>query len=182
MAIETNQNNRTTDAASNVEDVRSAFTNLPQAAQAAIIESTVNLLPPIDVCGLILTPTQLETDIKTIMSRVRITSTLSGFSGSVINVGDTFQLNVKVRNCTGHDLNNVQLIASSTSFASVTSAGTVSLGKLLNAAPDASATFQCKGSAATPTTSDTLINLTLFANPDLRGVDSSTVKGQVALS
>ena len=40
----------------------------------------INLPTPIDLSGLILVQTALETDLKTIMGRVRLTPTLGGAS------------------------------------------------------------------------------------------------------
>jgi hypothetical protein len=175
--------NKTADVSARIAELSKEVAALPQPARAALIESAGLDLPGLDICGLILSPTSLETDLKTILGRVRITTTVSGFPGSVLNVGENFQLTVKVRNCTGHDLDNVQVIASSTSFAAVTgTTNTANLGRLSNASAEVSTMFPCKAIAVTPTQSgppDTLINVTLLANVDLRSTASRAVQGEV---
>ena len=169
-----------------VAAVQSQLAALPESARTAVLEQEViNLPTPIDLCGLILVQTALETDLKAIMGRVRLTPTLGGFSGSVINVGEAFTVSVKVRNCTGHDLRNVRLRASGTAFASVTGTSSVDLGDLLNASPEQTVEFQGHATAVTPTPGgppDTLLNLSLTANVDLRSSISRTVQGEVAIS
>ena len=103
----------------------------------------------------------------------------------MINTGEFFTVTVKVRNCTGHDLREASLRASGTSFASVVGASSVSLGDMTNASPEKTAVFQAKAIAVTPTPTgpaDTLINLNLSANVDLRGTVAKTVQGQVAVN
>jgi hypothetical protein len=173
------------DSGAQMAAVQSQLAALPESARAAVLEQAVIDLPTIDFCGLILVPTALENDIKTIMGRVRLTPTLGGFAGSVINVGEAFTVTVKVRNCTGHDLSNVRLRAGGTSFASVTGASSVDLGDLPNASAEQTVVFQCQATAVTPTPSgpaDTMINLSLTANVDLRGTATRTVQGEVAIS
>jgi hypothetical protein len=173
------------DARKRVADVQSRLAALPEAARTEVLEQAVIDLPTIDFCGLILVPTALENDLKTIMGRVRLTPSLGGFAGSVINTGEAFTVTVKVRNCTGHDLRNVRLRASGTSFASVTGASSADLGDLTNASAEQTVVFQCQATAVTPTPSgpaDTMINLSLTANVDLRGAASKAVQGEVAIS
>jgi hypothetical protein len=179
----TTEATKATDLTARIAALSKELTSLPEPARAAIMESAALDLPTLDICGLILSPTGLENDLKTIMGRVRITPTVTGFAGSVLNVNDNFQLVVKVRNCTGHDLTNVRLIANGTTFAVVTGTTNVAnLGNLGNAAPEVSTTFPCRAIAVTPTPSgppDTLINLSLQANIDLRSAVGRAVQGEV---
>jgi hypothetical protein len=173
------------DAGKQVAAVQSQLAALPETERATILEQAVLDLPTIDLCGLILAPTGLENDLKTIMGRVRLTPTLGGFSGSVINSGETFTVTVKVRNCTGHDLRGVRLRASGSTFASVTGTSSVDLGDMTNASPEKSVVFQAQAIAVTPTPAgpaENLINLSLTANVDLRGSASKAVQGEVAVN
>src|SRR5262245_24924358 len=146
------------DARKRVADVQSRLAALPEAARTEVLEQAVIDLPTIDFCGLILVPTALENDLKTILGRVRLTPSLGrvrlspslgGFAGSVINTGEAFTVTVKVRNCTGHDLRSVRLRASGTAFASVTGASSADLGDLGNASAEQTVVFQCQATAVT---------------------------------
>jgi hypothetical protein len=173
------------DAGKQMAAVQSQLAALPDNERAAVLEQAVIDLPTIDLCGLILAPTGLENDLKTIMSRVRLTASLGGFSGTVINTGEAFTVTVKVRNCTGHDLRGASLRASGTSFASIVGASSASLGDMTNASPEKTVVFQAQAIAVTPTPSgpaDTLINLTMSANVDPRGTTAKAVQGEVAVN
>ena len=59
------------------------------------------------------------------------------------------------------------------------------MGDLLNASPEQTVEVQGQATAVTPTPSgppDTLLNLSLTANVDLRSSISRTVQGEVAIS
>jgi len=173
------------DAGQQVAAVQSQLAALPDSARAAVLEQAMVDLPIIDFCGIILTPTSLENDLKSIMGRVRLSGTLGGFAGTVINVGEAFTVTAKVRNCTGHDLRNVRLRAGGTQFASVVGTSSADLGDLTNASAEKTVVFQATATAVTPTPGgppDTLINLTLTANVDLRSTASKAVQGEVAVS
>jgi hypothetical protein len=117
----------------------------------------VSILPP--HCGLILTPTQFEQDLKTIAGRVTVTARVS--STGALNVGDSFQVVASLKNCSGFHLDNAKLVATGTSFASVTGPSTIDLGDVNNGATK-SATFQCSAIGITPTLSgpaDPVINV-----------------------
>jgi hypothetical protein len=135
--------------AARVASLKSELASLPEGSRSALIEQAlidVPIFPPF--CGLILSPTQFEQDLKTIAGRVTVTATLS--STGALNVGDTFQVTASLRNCTGFRLENAKLVATGTLFASVTGATTVDLGDVNNGATK-SATFQCSAVAQTPT-------------------------------
>lgn len=165
-----------------VKELSKELSQLPDAERKAVIEETISIgIPPIDLCGLVLSPTALEKDIETILKRVRLDAKLSGFPGSNINVNEPFQVDVKVRNCTGHDLKNVIIYAYGTSYATLTSPNYVTLGNMPNAAPEVLATFKCKAIATTPasTPADTLLSLWIHCNVDLRGQRGEEVKGEI---
>jgi hypothetical protein len=130
--------------------LRAEVAALPDMARSALFEQTLVDLPGQPTfCGLILSPTQFETDLRTIAGRASVTAQLLT-AQSALNVGDTFQVKATLKNCTGFRLADAQLVASGTQFASVTSTGTVDLGALGNG-NSASATFQCKATSQTPT-------------------------------
>lgn len=167
-----------------IEALHNELATLPDTARAAVIEDVMNVQRGLDLCGLAIS-TPLENDLKTIIDRVRINANISGIVGTTINVGETFNVNVTVRNCTAHDLKNVKLTARNTQFATVTSPPSFDLGDLANAAPLVSRTFQCKALAATPTPNgpaDTLIALSVSANVDLRSFLSEKVQGEIVVS
>jgi hypothetical protein len=131
--------------------LRAEVAALPEMARSALLEQALVDLPGQPTfCGLILSPTQFETDLRTIAGRASVSAQLG--SSSAINVGDTFKVSATLKNCTGFRLADAQLVATSTQFATVTSTTTVDLGALANGA-SASATFQCKATAQTPTLS-----------------------------
>jgi hypothetical protein len=129
--------------------LRAEVAALPEMARSALLEQTLVDLPGQPIfCGLILTPTQFETDLRTIAGRASVTAQLSGTSA--INVGDTFKITATFKNCTGFRLTDAQIIANDTQYATVTGPNSVDLGPLGNGS-STSATFQCKAIAETPT-------------------------------
>lgn len=153
-------NKAETEFTARVASLKAELASLPDEGRSVLIEQAlvdVPILPPL--CGLILSPTQFEQDLKTIAGRVTVTATLS--ATGALNVGDTFQVVATLKNCTGFHLENAKLVATGTSFASVTAPSTVDLGDLNNGATK-SATFQCTATAVTPTLSgpaDPVINV-----------------------
>jgi hypothetical protein len=154
---------------------------LPERARSLLLEQALVDLPGQPTfCGLILSPTQFETDLRTIAGRASVTAQLA--TTSAINVGDTFKVTATLKNCTGFRLADAQLIASDTQFANVTSTNTVDLGALANGG-SASTTFQCKAVAQTPTLSgppDPLIKVFGRLVLDLTSATATTsVQGEI---
>ena len=151
---------------------------LPEQERESLIDDLI--INPDLLCGIVFFPTSLEQDIQTIMNRVRINATIVPSSGSVINEGEDFIVNVNVRNCAGHDLRDVTLRATGTTFAKVKSPISVSLGNM-GSRTAATATFQCEAIKETPAGNppDTLINLSANGIVDLRGLRRRSVQGEV---
>lgn len=154
---------------------------LPEEARVALLEHAIVNLPPVpSFCGLILTPTQFETDLRTIAGRASVSVQL--LTTQALNKGDSFQVQATLKNCTGFRLQDAQLVAGGTQFASVTSAGTVDVGPIGNGS-SASTTFQCKAIAVTPTLGgppDPLIRVSARLVLDLTSATgSASVMGEI---
>jgi hypothetical protein len=164
-----------------VASLRAELTQLPESARSAVLEQTlvdIQVIPPI--CGLILNPTQFESDLRTIVHRVTVTATL--VSPAAINVGDSFQVNTTLRNCSGFRLEKATLVANGTTFATIIGPSTVDVGPVANGA-SALAAFTCKAVAQTPTLggpADPLVNVFARCVLDLTSATgSATVSGEV---
>ena len=128
--------------------------------------------------------TDCEKCVQTIMSRVKISATAVPSSGTSINEGEQFTLNVKVTNCTSHDLRNVELTAKGTTFARVDIPGDT-LVRDLGDMPFLSSknvSYECIATDETPTPqgpADTLLNLQVKANLDFRAFKTQPFQGEV---
>ena len=151
---------------------------LDSASRARVIEGVLDDFgtidpdgPIFDLCGLLFAPTAFENDLQTIVDRTSISARIENITGNQIDVGETFDIVVNVRNCTGWGLRDVRLTATNTGFARVNGTNSASFGDLANRQAAPAQVFTCVADTATPTdapnVADTLINLSVSAVVDL---------------
>lgn len=154
---------------------------MPEPERLAVLDDALldlDLIPLL--CPFIIGSTTVEQDYNTIVGRVLLIATITA-QGSVINVGETFTVNVSVRNCSGHEITEAVLRPRATVFASVTSPTTVNLGTM---APNASVVVavQCVANAVTPAgaPADAIINLTFQGRPQISGFKTQAVTSEIS--
>jgi hypothetical protein len=172
-----------------LEKITAALRAVPDPEKVKVLADALVDLPPDLLLCLFPIPTSTELDMKSIMNRTRITATVTPASGTVINVGENFALDVTVMNCTTHNLRGTQLVARATTFASVVGSNVAALGDM-TPGQTRSAAFQCLalapvsntglgGAEGGGTTTNPMINLSVSAVLDFRGRRSLPVGGNI---
>jgi hypothetical protein len=170
-------------ASDEVEKMKAALRALPDPTRAEILEGALDDLTILPFFCPFFISNSTEQDVNAIMQRTQIFHTirLGAGAGSVLNVGDDFEVDVTVRNCTSHYLRNPELVAGGTAYANVVGASVIALGDL-NPGQSTTRTLQCRANAVTPTQSgpaDPVINLSVRGALDFRVSKSEPVLSEV---
>lgn len=167
-------------ASDEVEKIKAALRALPDSTRAQILEGALDDLgiQPF-LCPLFIT-NQTEQDVNAIMLRTQITHQIRPSAGAVLNVGEGFEVDVTVRNCTSHNLRDAELVAGGTPFASVVGPTVIALGDL-GRGQVTTRTVPCQANAETPLggPADPVINLWVRAGLDFRPVKSESVLSEI---
>ena len=156
------------DAATVIRVLNEALANMPQ------------LVAPV-FCPIFPKKTDLENDLETIMGRVSISTSISGFAGNVLNTLELFTVTATVKNCSTYDLVDAKLYATDTDYARVYTSSPEEIGTLGNGQVH-SVNFRCLALSDPTSGTEPLVNLRLEATPVFSASISGVAEGEVVNS
>ena len=164
-----------------VDKAKAALRGLSELETREVLDEALANMPGLVApifCPIVLSKTGLETDLDTIMDRVSISTSISGFSGNVLNESELCTVTATVKNCSTHTLVDADLIATDTDHMRVFSGSPAAIGTLGQGQVSV-VNFTCISKNNPTSGVEPLINLRLNATPVFTASVSDTADGEV---